>query len=149
MTSSFRYSINIHHSNISAAQADGVNIYNSYAILGFCSQLEVNEQVDHYEIFISKMAVDRFLFMQIFYFLCHRTWLYEHLQQVSYKKKHELLTLHDQLGSPLIFGGIRVAHLFNLQCCVFSLMFIYHVCEVIIKKKEKNNRKFEQSVISF
>ena len=38
MTSSFRYSINIHHSNIPAAQADGVNIYNSYAILGFCSQ---------------------------------------------------------------------------------------------------------------
>ena len=42
MTSSFRYSINIHHSNIPAAQADGVNIYNSYAILGFCSQWFMN-----------------------------------------------------------------------------------------------------------
>ena len=31
--------------------------------------------------------------------------------------KHELLTLRNPLGSPLVFGWVRVAHLFNFLCC--------------------------------
>ena len=49
-------------------------------------------------------------------------------------KKHELLTLRNHLGlplvtlrnplgSPLVFGWIRVAHLFNFLCCVFVFCF--------------------------
>ena len=39
-----------------------------------------------------------------------------------YYKKQELLTIHKHMDSShvsLFLGGIRVAHLFNFQCCVF------------------------------
>jgi hypothetical protein len=41
----------------------------------------------------------------------------------------ELLTLREQLCSPLVFGGIRVAHLFSFLCCVFDL-FVFVLCLV-------------------
>jgi hypothetical protein len=40
---------------------------------------------------------------------------------VFYKKK-ELLTLHEHLGSPLVFGGVCVAHLFSFLYCVFCVV---------------------------
>jgi hypothetical protein len=36
---------------------------------------------------------------------------------MSYKKK-ELFTLHEHMGSPPVFGGVRVAHYFSFLCCV-------------------------------
>ena len=38
--------------------------------------------------------------------------------RLSYKGK-ELLTLHEHLGSPPVFGGIRFAHLFSFLCYAF------------------------------
>ena len=35
--------------------------------------------------------------------------------------KQELLTLREHLSSPLVFGGIRVAHLFSFLYCLFCL----------------------------
>ena len=37
---------------------------------------------------------------------------------MSYKK-HGLLSLREDLGSPLVFGGARVTHLLSFLCCVF------------------------------
>ena len=45
---------------------------------------------------------------------------------MSYKKQ-ELLTFHEHLGWPLVFGGGRVAYLFRLLCwlcCVFCVCFV-------------------------
>ena len=38
-------------------------------------------------------------------------------QRVSYKKQ-ELITLRGHMGSPPVFGGVRVAHLFLVFCLV-------------------------------
>jgi hypothetical protein len=38
---------------------------------------------------------------------------------VSYKRQ-ELLALRGHLGSPPVFGGIRVAHLFSFLCYIFA-----------------------------
>ena len=33
-----------------------------------------------------------------------------------------LLTLREHLGSPLVFGGVHVAHIFSFLCCVFACL---------------------------
>jgi hypothetical protein len=38
-------------------------------------------------------------------------------------KRQLLLTHRDDLGSPPVFGWVRVAHLFNFLCCV-----VYFLC---------------------
>jgi hypothetical protein len=38
---------------------------------------------------------------------------------VAYKKQ-ELVILREHLGSPPVFSGVCVAHLFSFLCCVFS-----------------------------
>ena len=47
----------------------------------------------------------------------------------SYKKQ-ELLTLHEHLGSPPVFGWVRGAHLFSFLCCVFGVLFVFVLCLV-------------------
>jgi hypothetical protein len=42
---------------------------------------------------------------------------------VSYKKE-ELLNRREHLDSPLIFAGVRFAHLFNFLFCVVFLCFV-------------------------
>ena len=37
-------------------------------------------------------------------------------RRVSYRKQ-EIFTLPQYLGSPLVFGGVRVAHSFSFLCC--------------------------------
>jgi hypothetical protein len=49
-------------------------------------------------------------------------------RRVSYKKQ-ELLTIREHLSSPLVFGGVRVAHLFSLLCC--SIMCLYVLSSVL------------------
>jgi len=44
----------------------------------------------------------------------------------SYKKQ-KLLTLHNHLGSPPVFGGVGVAHLFSFLCCVFCFVCLLPV----------------------
>ena len=44
-------------------------------------------------------------------------------RRVSYKKQ-ERLTLREHLGSPPVFGGVSVPHLFSILCCVVFLCFI-------------------------
>ena len=46
-------------------------------------------------------------------------------------KKHELLTLREQLSSPTVFGtgGVRVPYLFCIPFCVFAL-FVSVLCLV-------------------
>jgi len=48
--------------------------------------------------------------------------------RVSCKRK-ELLTLREHLGSPPVFGGVRIAHLICLLCSVASL-FVFVMCLV-------------------
>ena len=43
---------------------------------------------------------------------------------MSYKKQ-ELLTIRDRLGSPLVFGGVRVAHLFTFFVLCFYICLSY------------------------
>ena len=40
---------------------------------------------------------------------------------LNFSRKQELLTLHEYLGSPPVFDGVCVAHLFSFQCYVFLL----------------------------
>ena len=47
---------------------------------------------------------------------------------MSYKKE-ELLNRREHLDSPLIFAGVRVAHLYNFLCCVVFLCFVF-LCPV-------------------
>ena len=35
------------------------------------------------------------------------------------------MTICEYLGSPTVFGGVRVAHVFRFLCCV---VFLYFVC---------------------
>ena len=42
---------------------------------------------------------------------------------MSYKKE-ELLNRREHLDSPLIFAGVRFAHLFNFLFCVVFLCFV-------------------------
>ena len=39
-------------------------------------------------------------------------------------KRQELFTCHEHLGSPPVFGGVRVAHLFSFLCCVVLFCFV-------------------------
>jgi hypothetical protein len=41
----------------------------------------------------------------------------------------ELLTLHEHMGSPPVFGGVHVDHLFSFMCCVF-IVFVFVLCLV-------------------
>ena len=38
------------------------------------------------------------------------------------RERQELLALRRRLCSPLVFGGIRVAHRFSFLCCVFCFV---------------------------
>jgi hypothetical protein len=40
-------------------------------------------------------------------------------------KRQELLIFRKHMGSPPVFGGVCVAHLFSLLCCVAFLCFAY------------------------
>jgi hypothetical protein len=53
----------------------------------------------------------------------YRTWLYMSNTTVSYKKQ-ERLTLREHMGSPPVFGGVSVPHLFIILCWVVFLCFI-------------------------
>jgi len=55
----------------------------------------------------------------------YRTWLFLLVTRwVSYKKQ-ELLTLHEYLSSPPVFGGVRVAHLFSFfLCCPIMCVYV-------------------------
>ena len=81
-----------------------------------------HDLVDRYEIFISQMTMDLFLYLYVDFY---RTSLYIWVtRRVSYKKQEELLTLHQYLVSPsvvagavlLIFGVFRVVFLFCIAC---------------------------------
>ena len=39
-------------------------------------------------------------------------------------KRHELITLRENLGSSPVFGGVCIAHLFSLLCCVEFLCIV-------------------------
>ena len=43
---------------------------------------------------------------------------------MSYTKQEEVLTLHEHMDSPPVFGGVRVAHLVIFLCCVVILCFV-------------------------
>ena len=48
-----------------------------------------------------------------------------------YYKWQEMLVLHGCLRLPLVFDGVRVAHLFSFQLCgVFSVLFVFVPCLV-------------------
>jgi len=55
---------------------------------------------------------------RFFFFPLSPTRLLWLTRMVSYKKQ-ELFTLHEDLCSPLVYGVVRVAHLFSFLCCVF------------------------------
>jgi hypothetical protein len=44
-------------------------------------------------------------------------------RRVSYKKQ-ELLTLCEQLSSPLVFGGVHVAYIFRFLCCPIICLYV-------------------------
>jgi hypothetical protein len=48
---------------------------------------------------------------------------------MSYKKQ-ELITIREQLSSPLVLVGVRVPHLFILLCC--SIMCLYVLSSVLV-----------------
>ena len=78
-----------------------------------------------------------FGFLRRFYFLSSITdntvigldYMHMSNMAVSYKKQ-ELLTLHEHLGSPPVFGWVRGAHLFSFLCCVFGVLFVFVLCLV-------------------
>jgi hypothetical protein len=39
-----------------------------------------------------------------------------------------LLTIHEHLGSPQVFGGVLVAHLVSFLCCLFFSFFFCFIC---------------------
>ena len=43
----------------------------------------------------------------------------------------ELLIIREHLGSPPVFGGVRVAHRFSFLCCVFCFVCLGPVSCVI------------------
>ena len=46
-------------------------------------------------------------------------------------KKQELITLREHMGSPQVFGGVRVTHLFRLLCVLcFCALFVFVLCLV-------------------
>jgi hypothetical protein len=46
-------------------------------------------------------------------------------------EKHELSTLCEHMGSPLVFGEVRVAHRFSFLCSVvFYVLFVFVLCLV-------------------
>ena len=50
----------------------------------------------------------------------------DYMRKMLYQRQ-ELLALRGRLGSPLIVGGVHVAHLFSFLCCVcilFQLVFV-------------------------
>ena len=47
----------------------------------------------------------------------YRTWLYTWVTRRMYYKKQDLLTIWEYLSSPLVFSGIRVAHIISILCC--------------------------------
>jgi hypothetical protein len=70
-----------------------------------------------------------FAFMSIFSFHYHQQYFYWTWQLVTrwvHHKKQDLITLREYIGfNPVLFGGVRVAHLF--VCCVVSICF-YFIC---------------------
>ena len=71
-----------------------------------------------------------FSFLRWFFsFLYHRqffyrTWLYTWVTWWVSFKKQELLTRREHLDSPLVFGGVRVAHLFSFLWYVLFFCFV-------------------------
>ena len=52
------------------------------------------------------------------------------MSNMSYKRQ-ELLTLCEHMGSPPVFGGVRVAHLFfSFLCVVFFVLSGIALCSV-------------------
>ena len=47
----------------------------------------------------------------------YRMWLYIWVTRWMSYKKQELFTLSEHLGSPSVFGGVHIAHLFSFLCC--------------------------------
>ena len=75
---------------------------------------------------------------RLFFFLLSQTSLSSNLTidlyiwvtwRVSYKKQ-ELFILGRHLGSPSVFGGIRVVHLFSFLCCIFFVLVLF--CVLIV-----------------
>ena len=48
--------------------------------------------------------------------------------RVPYKRQ-ELLTLREHMSSPLVFGGVCVAHLFSFLCCPITCLYV--LCSVM------------------
>jgi len=53
------------------------------------------------------------------------------LWRVLYKRQ-ELLRLREHMGSQPVFGGLRVAHLFQFLCFVICLVCLGPVCVSIV-----------------
>ena len=53
-------------------------------------------------------------------------------KRVQVKQVRNLLTVYEHTGSLPVFGGVRVAHLFNLPCMhgVFAFCFVFVLCLV-------------------
>ena len=49
-----------------------------------------------------------------------------------YYKRQGLLTLRERLGSPSVFGGVRVSHIFSFLCCVFCFVCLRPVSCVVL-----------------
>ena len=54
---------------------------------------------------------------------------------VSYKRQ-KLLTLREHLGSPSVFGGVRVAHLFSFLCHVLFVLRPVHCMPGVVSVPE-------------
>ena len=44
-----------------------------------------------------------------------------------YYREQELLTIREHLSSPMVFGGVRVAHIFSFLCCVVVVCLVPNV----------------------
>jgi hypothetical protein len=63
-------------------------------------------------------------------------------RRVSYKKQ-ELLTLCEQLSSPLVFGGVHVAYIFRFLCCpIICLYVLSSVLGCPLRFTHKNDGRF-------